>query len=404
MRDRTIWTSVLLTIAATSVLVLVLVLLWGWSGATLGTAIAAIATIIVVSMARFDFSPEENGRVHDLYELGRAFSLKMVRVEGARSSLRIPADALFSIEVHKDVCRPEEPASYGISWRGLGLLLIIAPLVTGVGAILSILVCLYALGAVERSFARMVHPFLESELPRYNAPKDDIGQLLRFSLAEASQIASEAEKVRISRYEDALILSLFFVGFTGGLVEYIVFSNILGGFSPTALVLAIIVSLGLTFISLLLVRRLVVPRMKKAGDWVARLELAKAREEAGFSADGESAIGLLIEASAEMPGWLRDTEKGRIESSAAIWIVAFFLAIPAVTMLMSGVNFLIIGSGPNQFGALMLAAGAGLLAITYLVYRILLRQERWRSDVIRRDWETRQQYLKKRLEEIVEGM
>ncbi|MDD1771134.1 MAG: hypothetical protein LUO79_08640 [Methanomassiliicoccales archaeon] len=406
MKEKHLRAYAFLILVALSMVTVVLVYFGGYVGLDVGFIISGLLALLASSIVSVPFELGA-GTPTNLYDLGMALRLRGARVIETGDGIRIPVGALYSVEVFSVKRGTGVETRYKIGWTSTGLFLMILLLVTVVGNLVTVVISIYALLKVQASFDGVMQKAGEREISRRVERRDDIGHMLIFSLAEANRIAWDVRTVRHSRYQDVILLSVFFIGLVGSLVLYIIFSGLGGAgphYGPLELVSAISISVGLTIVACLLARWKMSPNIKKADSWVMRLEMAMAREEAGISADGESTVGLLIEVGAVLPEWLQVRERGQLDNNAVMWIVAFFLIWPAAYGFANGISLLLTNSGDSRFGLLMIAVSLALTFAAYLIYRYLLKQERVKSNQIRREWEWRQQYLTRRLEELIEGM
>jgi membrane protein implicated in regulation of membrane protease activity len=393
----------MLMVSVSVILCASLVVLLGAYGLLFGLMASGPILILIVAMSSFSFESCD-GTAQHLYDIGRALRLHGVRIVETNEGILIPGNALYTIEVRSSGKRGAVSTKYKANWTGTALVLMLLPLLSGYGAAISIVLSFYVLFDVRRSFARLLKKIGSAPLPELVEKKDDIGQLLMFTIADANRIAWDVRNVKHSRYQDLVIFWMVVLGLIGTLVFSIVFWSFSGTIGLFEFTSALVVSAALTIIAILLTRSRMLPGIRKADHWVERLEAVQAREESGVSVDGESTIGLLIEVGAELPEWLQTRDKGHVDNSGAMWLLTFFLVLPSAYLIANGVMSLLMSFSIQWISVIWVLVGVALAFASYLVYRHLLRQERIKSHNLRKEWERRQKYLTRRLEEVIEGM
>lgn len=266
---------------------------------------------------------------------------------------------------------------------------------------LAVAVMLYVHFRVETFLRRTLEPLLAAGLPpATRGPKDEIGEFVVDGLAEAHRLAQEAFEASRDVCHGWLALAVL-GAVVGWFLVFLVFNLTsqeieFGQRLFTAILLASGVAGALGAGGVALARRWCRVQVVAQRDWAERLREAWLAEAAGdeSASDASGPFELLLEASREVPRWIRAIRRAGMHRDPASWMLVFALLFTAWSVA----SFLFFDP--------LLATGAmvGLVLAAGLYYRSWRRQRDAELAREQAEWDGRYEELRMRMERYLEGV
>ena len=372
-----------------------------------GFGVAAAAVLLCLLLLKWPLatSTADAGRVlsHIAYQLRR----RGLRVEETSDLATIRLGSTVALRIHSR----RSLAGSEISWQayatpaGWGTLITLVVLVWGAPASLGAI--LYVFRKARKFAHDAVIPLVREAESSGPPHEDDVRRMLISGLSEAHRLASEAYEALRSAYTDSVAL----VGITAGLAWSILFVVVLfvppfaGDWIAAAgigVVAGVLTGLGLYAQW----RRTMGRRLQTLHAWSARLREALSRETAQpeAAAPESCSVELLLEASRQIPSWLRAKRQAGLSADQVVdWavfilsIAAFWTGWAALTQMLSSVpSFLVVIS---EFTA--------AVVLVFAAYAVWAHWKRKRDEALvrtRAEWRRRTDALQEKLDAFLQDL
>lgn len=239
-------------------------------------------------------------------------------------------------------------------------------------------------------------------------PSDDIRVLLVDGLSEGHRLASEAYEAQRSSYYDTLAV-LGVVGLAVWVFVLLVLFFTLPSPSPwrewaSLLGLSTLIAGAATAGMMWATRRRTRPRLLASREWAERLRSALNRESVREAPGPEepSSVELLLDASGQVPGWLRVKRwSGLSGDQAAGWVV-ILLGFVAFWVVWLAVDLAFAGA--FLYAVLAAAAGTAMFAGAYVYWARWRRKQDEEIAETLEEWQERAQALRSRLDRFLQDL
>jgi len=293
------------------------------------------------------------------------------------------------------------------------------PTPAGWGLLLILLIFTYGFGTIPLSLYLFIksQKFGLSAIPAmYKRPGETIAQgtpsktraCLIDTLSEGYRLSSEAYESAKSNYEDRIVLCAF-GGLAAWLVVFVTAAVVMGGdFDSgtqilTSAGLGLVAGIGLPLVSYVLLRARSKAELLSLREWATRMreELASEVSYAGPSDRQKSTFEVILDASREIPGWLRIRRKSGLHRHPVVWMAILFLVLFGSEYLMAATFSTWEGF---YFRAILGAVSVGLIILGIGLFFYWRRKETDEARHVTETWKRRADAIQRKMDEMLRDL